>query len=308
MRFLKRLTQPKPILLDGAIGTELERRAVDVGLPLWSANALITAPQVLRQIHTDYLRAGAEILTANTFRTHRRNLVAAGMGHRAQELTHEAVRIARMAIRARTDILDPSRRTRREIYIAGSMGPLEDCYSPDLVPPQEACEREHGEMAQHLVEAGVDLIMVETMNTVREAVAATRAARATGLPVLTSFVCRTDGKLFSGETVTEAVEAIAPLRVIGLMINCTPSTTIHEPLAELLKAVRRLPDYTPPILGLYANIGHTADIPAWTNTADVPPIEYARLAAGWLRQGANLVGGCCGTTPAHISALRVIVS
>src|SRR3972149_3056589 len=113
MRFLRRLTQPRPLLLDGATGTELERRAVDVGLPLWSANALLTAPEVLRQIHADYMRAGAEIITADTFRTHRRNLVVAGMGHRAEELTRMAVRIARSAIRARTEVFDPEKGARR---------------------------------------------------------------------------------------------------------------------------------------------------------------------------------------------------
>jgi homocysteine S-methyltransferase len=306
MRFLRRLTQRRPLLLDGATGTELERRAVDVTLPLWSAGALLTAPQVLRQIHSDYMRAGAEIITANTFRTHRRTLVAAGLGHRAEELTRLAVKIARAAIRARTEVFDPEKRARREVFIAGSMGPLEDCYSPGLVPPQEACEREHAEMARHLAEADVDLILVETMNTVREAAAATHAARATGLPVLTGFVCRTDGKLFSGETVTEAVEAVAPLGVAGLMINCTPSTTIHHPLNELVAAARRL-DYPIPVLGAYANIGHTNQIEGWTDTAEVSPIEYARLAAEWLRLGANLIGGCCGTTPAHISAVRGVI-
>jgi homocysteine S-methyltransferase len=308
MEFLKRITQPRPILLDGATGTELNRRAVDTRLPLWSARALISEPQVLKQIHTDYLRAGAEIITANTFRTHRRTLTAGGLGHRARELTHLAVKIARSAVRARTDVLDPTRRPRRECFVAGSISPLEDCYSPQLVPPQEVCEREHTEMAQHLAEAEVDLILVETMNTIREAYAATQAARATGLPVLTSFVCRTDGKLFSGEMVAEAVKAIAPLQGVGLLINCTPSTTIHEPFAELVTAVRQLGEDAPPVVGLYANIGHTNEIDGWTNTADVPPIEYARLAVGWLKQGANLIGGCCGTTPGHIAALRVILN
>jgi S-methylmethionine-dependent homocysteine/selenocysteine methylase len=118
--------------------------------------------------------------------------------------------------------------------------------------------------------------------------------------------CRTDGKLFSGETVAEAVEALGPLNVVGLLVNCTPATTIHEPFAELLRAARRL-ELPPPLLGLYANIGRTTDVPGWTDTADASPIEYARLAAGWIRLGANLVGGCCGTTPAHISALRAIM-
>ncbi len=305
MSFLKRLTLPTPLLLDGATGTELNRRAVDTTLPLWSAQALLDAPEVLRQIHADYLRAGAEIITANTFRTHRRTLAKGGLGQRARELTHLAVETVRASLRGRTVPLDAARYKPR--FIAGSLAPLEDCYSPELVPPQEDCEHEHGEMAQHLAEAGVDLILVETMNTIREAAAATRAARATGLPVLTSFVCNSEGRLFSGETVTAAVEAIAPLGVAGLLINCTPATTIHQPFAELRAAVTAHAAAVPIITGAYANIGHTDEISGWTNTAEVSPLEYAQLAANWLRLGAKLVGGCCGTTPAHIAAVRVVL-
>jgi S-methylmethionine-dependent homocysteine/selenocysteine methylase len=299
MTLLKRLTGAQPLLLDGATGTELNRRGVNTDLPLWSARALVEAPGTLQHVHADYVRAGADVVTANTFRTHRRSLAAGGLGERAAELTRQAVALARAAV----EDAHPG----RPVYVAGSIAPLEDCYSPELVPPQDECEHEHAEMAQHLAAAGVDLMLVETMNTIREAQAATRAARASGLPVFTSFVCRSDLRLFSGESVTEAVRAIAPLGVAGLLINCTPSTIIHQPYAELRAAVRAqgLPV---PYTGLYANIGHTNAISGWTNTADVEPLEYARLASAWLRQGANVIGGCCGTTPAHIAALRVILA
>jgi homocysteine S-methyltransferase len=300
MSFLKRITERRAILLDGATGSELGRRAVDIGLPLWSARALLEAPDVLSQIHTDYLRAGAEVITANTFRTHRRSLAKAGLGDRAKELTRQAVQIAREAIRS---FPRPGLR-----FVAGSMAPLEDCYSPHLVPAQSDCEREHAEMAAHLAEAGADVILVETMNTIREAKAATEAARATGLPVLTGFVCRSDGKLFSGETVTEAVAAIAPLGGVGLLINCTPAPTIHEPFKELRQALSRLAQPRPPVCGLYANIGHIADLPEWSIIEDIAPLEYARMATEWIRQGANLVGGCCGTMPAHIAALKMVMT
>src|SRR3990170_4956784 len=133
MSFLKRITERRPILLDGATGSELGRRAVDIDLPLWSARALIEAPDVLAQIHADYLRAGAEIITANTFRTHRRSLERGGLGHRALELTQYAVDIARAAVR------EASHRG-NGLFVAGSLAPLEDCYSPHLVPPPEACD------------------------------------------------------------------------------------------------------------------------------------------------------------------------
>jgi S-methylmethionine-dependent homocysteine/selenocysteine methylase len=305
MTILERLAQPRPILLDGATGTELARRAVDIGMPLWSARALISAPHVLSQIHADYLRAGAEIITANTFRTHRRSLAKGGLGDHAQELTQRAVELARLATHNAANGLGDG--DFKERFVAGSIAPLEDCYSPQLVPPDEECRREHAEMARNLAEAGADLLLVETMNTIREAVAATRAACATGLPVITSFVCRDDGRLFSGQTVTAAVEAIVPLGVAGVCINCTPSTVILTPFSELRAATRSFPNRNL-VIGLYANIGKTEDVAGWTNTADVSPLEYARQAAKWLELGAHFIGGCCGTTPAHIAALRMVIS
>jgi S-methylmethionine-dependent homocysteine/selenocysteine methylase len=271
-------------------------------LPLWSANALLSAPQVLGQVHADYLRAGAEIVTANTFRTHRRSLAKGGLGDRARELTHFAVKVAREAALACRNGTDAP----HDCFVAGSMAPLEDSYRPNLAPSAEECEREHQEMARNLAEAGVDLLLVETMNTVREAVAATRAACATGLPVITAFVCREDGRVFSGETVRAAAEAVVPLGVAGVCINCTPTPLIGKPFNELRAAVRSFSTLRV-IVGLYANIGHTDEIAGWASTADISPLEYARLAARWLEQGARLIGGCCGTTPAHIAALRMVI-
>src|SRR5512147_1596702 len=123
LSFLDRLTQTKPILLDGATGTELQRRGVDTSLPLWSARALLDAHEVLYAIHTEYLAANADIITTNTFRTHRRTLTRAGLGERTRELTQLAVAIAREA----------ARQADRQVFVAGSISPLEDCYSPQRV-------------------------------------------------------------------------------------------------------------------------------------------------------------------------------
>src|SRR5512143_4340154 len=122
MRFSDRLSQSPTIILDGATGTELDRRGVDTGLPLWSANALLSegGQSILKEIHADYLRAGAEILTANTFRTHRRALRPSGNGGRALELTRRAVDIARGAIAGAGGSAP--------CFIAGSISTLEDCY------------------------------------------------------------------------------------------------------------------------------------------------------------------------------------
>lgn len=285
-----RLTSGPPLVLDGATGTELHRRGVDTALPLWSARALITSPGVLTDIHADYARAGADVLTADTFRTNRRTLDRAGLSTEVQTLTARAIELARAGAKRGA----PG----REIQVAGSLAPVEDCYSPELTPPDHELVAEHTELAQTLAAVGADLILVETMPTIREARIATQAALATGLPVLVGFCCRSDHHLFSGESVTEAAQAILPLGPAALMINCTPSRTIRWPLAELRTAAPNTP------LGAYANIGHTDDIVGWTDTGDVSPAQYAGLGLDWLGLGARLVGGCCGTRPAHIAALR----
>jgi len=275
------------LLLDGATGTELTRRGVDTGLPLWSANALTTETglNVLRQVHLDYLHAGADVLTTNTFRTHRRAL--AGPGHGARELTSRAVATAREAV------AQFGQRAR----VAGSVAPLEDCYRPDLVPTDDECRAEHAERITHLVEAGVDLLLIETMNSIREAVIAAQQATSTGRPTWVSLVCDREGRMLSGESVAVAAEMLLPLGVRALGVNCGPAHTLAKPLAEL-RAICG-PDF--PLMA-YGNIGHADETQGWINTDAVSPESYAQWAHTW---PAQIVGGCCGTTPEHIRKLRV---
>lgn len=288
----ERLGQGDCILLDGATGTELQRRHIPTPLPLWSAAALIHHPEAVRQIHLDYLAAGADILTTNTFRTYRRTLARVGLGDRAQTLTYRAVTLA---IQARRDA-----GLRNSVWIAGSMSPLEDCYSPHLVPSAAECEVEHHEMAQYLAAAGVDIILVETMNTIREAVAAATAAQRTRLPFMVSFVCGPDRRLLSGESLAEAVAALAPLEPLALMINCMSTSAVLQALQEL-RVATDLP------IGAYANIGHAQSGWGWDFSEDISADAYGRHVRSWLAIGARLVGGCCGTTPAHIAVLADVI-
>jgi S-methylmethionine-dependent homocysteine/selenocysteine methylase len=259
---------------------------VDTGLPLWSANALTTDAglAVLRQVHRDYLNAGADILTANTFRTHRRAL--AGKGHDARELTRRAVATAQEAIAE----------FGRTAQVAGSVAPLEDCYRPDLVPSDDECRAEHAERIQHLVEAGVDLLLIETMTSIREAVIAAKVATLTGRSTWVSFVCDCEGRILSGESLAVAAGMLMPLGVKALGVNCGPAHTLAKPLAEL-RAICG-PDF--PLLA-YGNIGYADEKDGWINTDAVDPESYLRYAQTW---PAQIVGGCCGTTPEHIRRLR----
>jgi S-methylmethionine-dependent homocysteine/selenocysteine methylase len=274
-------------LLDGALGTELTRRGCDTRLPLWSARALMDAPEVVRRIHADYADAGAEVLTANTFRTNTRALARAGLPDQVAALTRLAVTLAREGAAGRA-------------RVAGSMAPVEDCYTPDLVPDDDALMREHAELANALAYAGCDLILVETMNTVREAAIAAAAAARTGLPVWVSFTLGGDDRLLSGETLAEAVRAIRALGPEALLVNCIPVAQVSSALGELRQAIGD----SRTRIGAYANVGHVDDEVGWTLTDAVSPSAYAVAAHEWLAIGASLIGGCCGTTPAHIAAIR----
>ena len=277
-----RLESGPPLLLDGATGTELERRGVATRLPLWSAAALFERPELVAQIHADYVEAGAELLTANTFRTQRRSLAHAGLGDRAQALTARAVELARRGAAGRA-------------FVLGSAPPLEDCYRPDRVPDAHALAREHAEHARALVAAGVDAILVETMNTRREAVIALEAARAAGAAALASFVCWEGARLLSGEPLAEALAAARDAGARAVLVNCLPPSNA-EACLDVLSA-------GPLPFGIYCNLGEPEDELGFRRREDTAPADYASLASGWAERGARVVGGCCGTTPAHLSAV-----
>jgi len=282
----------RPLLLDGAMGTELQRRGVDTGTPLWSAMALTTHPDTVLQIHKDYIDAGADIITTDTFRTTNRTFRRAHLPDRSAELTARAVDLARCACETVRD---------RHVLVAGSAGPLEDCYRPDLVPPEPELRSEHAELAQRLAAAGVDFILLETMGTIREAVAACSAAADAGKEVVVSFICNDQGDLYGGESITEAVKELLPLEPAGFSINCVSPRFLHLAIC-LLKSATDLP------FAAYGNVGRPGQERTEGFVYDIPAEEYAAYAQDWARTGAAIIGGCCGTTPEYIAALRRIIA
>jgi S-methylmethionine-dependent homocysteine/selenocysteine methylase len=272
-------------VLDGATGTELERRGVACGAPLWSAWGLLRAPDQVRQIHADYVAAGVDALVANTFRTQARALGAADLAERAAQLTRLAVRLAREA----------AARSPSPPFVLGSCAPLEDCYQPQRVPDDASLAREHAEHARNLVAAGVDAVLVETMNCVREALAASRAARDAGATVLVSFVCDGEGRLLSGEPLAEALDAVRAAAPLVVGVNCLPPSAIGACLPALRSCGQ-------PFL-IQPNLGAPTADGGFARSEESSAEEFADLAAALRVQGASLVGGCCGTTPAHLAAL-----
>ncbi len=280
-----RLTQGV-VILDGATGTELERRGAFTATPHWSAAALRSAPDIVRAIHEDYVRSGADIVVANTFRTNPRALERAGCLEQGGELNRIAVDLARQAV----GTVD------RDVLVAASVAPVEDCYSPGAVPDTDALRREHAQMVQWLAADEPDLLWIETMNTIREAEVAAAAAREVHLPFAVSFVLAETGGLLSGDSLATAVGAVEPYEPLALGVNCIPPRAITG-------AVRALRPLTERPITAYGHISNAHAIPGWIYTQSLSPQEYASCALEWHALGATIIGGCCGTQPEHIRAL-----
>jgi len=289
-----RLAAPGPLVLDGATGTELQRRGCDTGLPLWSAQALLSdaGRRTLAGIHADYVNAGAEILTTNTFRTTPRALERAGLLPRWTVLNRRAVEAARTAARP-------------GVYVAGSIAPLEDCYEVGSVPGQQECLREHLRQADLLARLGVDLLLVETMNCRREARAALLAARSTGLDILLALCPGAPDRLLSGEPLEETLPRLLDAgggRIVGVLLNCAPPEVLERASPLLSRLLGAIP------WGLSAHLGAPDPGAGWRLPDEHAPDAYAAWGRARVQEGARLASGCCGTTPEHIARLAAALA
>jgi len=275
-----------PIILDGAVGTLLDDRGADTSPPLWSGLAPLTDPETLHSIHREYVEAGAQVTTACTFRTTRRAFGAAGQPQdRWREAAREAVRLARSAAADRA-------------LVAGSVGPLEDCFAPSRAPSGAAATEEHSLLCGELASAGVDLILLETFGTRDEVLAAAEAARteAPGIPLAASLLTRADGLLFSGEDTVGTAVDLVETGASAILVNCVPTRFVGAALDRLLPGA-------PVPVGAYANLGRPEPNQGWTGSAHLSPDDYADAASGWVDRGCRMVGACCGSTPDHVAAL-----
>jgi len=292
-----RLAAGRPVVLDGATGTELQRRGVDTRLPLWSARALVDEAglRILTQIHAEYVAAGAEVLTTNTFRTTPRALDRAGLLSRWVLLNRRAVEAARSAARAGAD---------EGVLVAGSLAPLEDCYEVRSVPGQQECLREHLRQADLLARLGVDLFLVETMNCRREARAALLAARSTGLDILLALCPGEPDRLLSGEPFEETLPRLLEAgggRIAGVILNCAPPGILERAAPVLARILGNVP------WGLSAHLGEPDPVDGWRLPEEHAPDAYASWGRARIEEGARLASGCCGTTPAHIERLATAI-
>ena len=285
-------------LLDGGMGQELVRRSAQPAHPMWSAHVMIDEPEIVQATHADYLRAGARVLTLNTYSTTPGRFARFGVPEQFGPMQRRAFELARAAIEE----------TGIEADLAGCLPPLVGSYQPDLLPSYEVLLSEYRLIVAEQADR-VDFFLCETMSKAEEARAAATAANETGRPVWVAWTLAEtlgeDGKarLRSGETVAEAISALDSMPVAALLANCCPPEVIDIAMPELVAT--GLP------AGGYANgftpipsefkLGQTVDM--LSARTDLGPEAYADFAMGWVEQGAAIVGGCCEVGPAHIEEL-----
>ena len=300
----QRLGRGEVIVLDGAMGTELERLGAPMHGAVWCAKALEDHPDLVRAVHCSYIDAGADLITTNTYASTRHALAPAGLEERMVEWNTRAVALARQA-RERSA---PG----RPVYVAGSVSTFGSFGRLDA-----------GEMAANLREqarilagAGVDLLVMETLGSRREEVeAGVEAVAGTGgLPLWVAMSCmqgREDPEVVmlgieESQEHSEGWQEFEPFgpAVAAVMARGgSAALMMHSDLKVTKAAVETMVEHYRGPCGAYPNAGHWLR-PEWAFVDQVSPEDYAREASGWVAAGARIIGGCCGIGPAHVRALR----
>ncbi len=290
-----RLASGEVIVIDGAMGTELQRRGVPMDKVAWSAAAIVSHPDTIREVHEDYIRAGASVIIANTFACARHVLAQAKLGERVGELNRRAVELAKQARERTAD--------GREVLIAGSMSSFVAENADDKQVMPDVAMASYREQAELFAEAGADLIVLEMMQDVAYTAYALDAAAATGLPVWVGFSCRMarDDRgvlMYRKDVAAPFADAIDKVMSLGGAVAGVMHSDIRVvgPAIEVLRA-----RWSGPI-AVYPHSGRFI-MPEWQFTDVISPEDFAAKAQAWVDAGAQIVGGCCGIGPEHIRML-----
>lgn len=289
------------VILDGGLATELERRGADLRDPLWSARLLVESPALIQQVHLDYFRAGADVATSASYQASFEGFARRGLDRRqAEDLLRLSVRLAAEA-RAEFWGEAANRAGRIRPLVAASVG----CYGALLHDGSEFRGNYglsvwqlmdwHRPRLEILATSGADLLACETIPCLTEAEALARLLRKFApLPAWLSFSCRDGRHVCHGETLADCVAVAADVdNIVAVGINCTAPEHVASLLGSLTGKTRKL-------LLAYPNSGETWDAATHSWQGGSKPTDWGATAGIWRQAGAQLIGGCCRTTPETI--------
>jgi homocysteine S-methyltransferase len=287
--FSRRLAEG-PLLCDGAMGTMLYARggAIDSCFDVLNLHN----PALVQSVHADYVTAGADCLETNTFGANRFMLSAHGLDERVREINRAGVRLAR----------DVRESTGRDVYVLGSIGPLGKYLAPLGTVSVDEAREAFREQTDGLLEGGVDAFVLETFSDLTELALAVQAVRSvTDLPVIAQMAFTDEGLTFTGLAPDEVARQLRALGVEAFGANCSVgSSVLYDVLERMLPEAAGIPLAIQPNAGLPTRIGERLIYLS-------SPGYMADYAGRMVEAGARLLGGCCGTTPAHIAAMREVL-
>jgi S-methylmethionine-dependent homocysteine/selenocysteine methylase len=293
--------QPRlPIIIDGGMGRELQHIGAPFQQPEWSAQALIEAPHFISQAHNNFIEAGAEIITTNTYALVPFHIGRKRFNEQGPSLIKQAARLARECVNANSGLI-----------VAGCIPPVLGSYRPDLFSVEQA-----EPILKRLInnqQLYVDIWLAETISSIAEAAMIKAHTSITGKPTWISFTIKdeitTEPALRSGQSVYDAVSQIAGQHISAILFNCSCVEVMEKALIVAKQALLDKKIAHQVQLGVYANnfppIGdlHQANDGVSEIREDISPEKYSEFASTWLSAGASIIGGCCGISPEHIKKL-----
>jgi methionine synthase I (cobalamin-dependent) len=283
MSFLELLSRKRVLVADGATGTNYQEAGIEPGVA--PEEWVFDAPDRVLALHRAFVDAGSDLVLTCTFGGTSLRLADSPLAGRAREVNIRAVELAREAADGRA-------------LVAGSMGPTGQLCEPLGPLSLDEAAAAYAEQAAALAEGGVDVLVLETFFALEEAVAAIEGVRrVTDLPVVVAFSFDQGTRTMMGLSPTDVVEAVAPLGVAAVGANCGRSLEDNDAVVEeLLAAAGDLPVWAKPNAGVPKIVGDAV-------VYGSDPADLAAHAQRYVEQGVRIVGGCCGSTPAHVKAI-----
>ena len=294
------------IIGDGALGTELRDRGVEVPShteSIWSALALTEHPDEIKQIHLDYIEAGSDFITINNYAVTQPLLERVNRVDELADLTIKSIELGKDAIKE----------SNQDIKLAGSLPPLETSYRADLVQDQDKMIEQYTEIAA-ILENEVDIIICETMSSTLEAKSALACVANSSAEIWLSWTLMGNrmNLLPSGENIVDACNEIKDLRADAYLINCCGANMITEALASMKEITSKpIGGYANPELVLTNNqntgVSKQPELEHRSTATQIDEDRYAEEAIKWVENGASIIAGCCRTKPSYIKKLKEVL-
>jgi homocysteine S-methyltransferase len=270
----------RPLILDGAIGSYLQEKKINTSGRLWSSLANIENPKAVLKLHKDYIAAGADIITTNTFRTNPE--AANSNGYNSSVLVKAALQLAKEAV------------NKLPVFIAGSNAPAEDCYQDERTISRKRLEKNHKTHIDLLISNGSQFILNETQSHFDEIKIICEYCFKNDIPYVLSIFMNENLKILSGENVWEIINFAIDYNPLAISFNCIKPQTFEK----LYKTIKTDSNW-----GLYLNCG-SGDYGDESIACGISPIEYKQYIEDKLTKQPSFIGACCGSSPSHINEIK----